>query len=98
MNDKAIDDQELTKWDPEFTKLLANLFAPVVKRWFRAEVKGLENVPPVGGALMVSNHSGGVQFGESTSRTAMHPAAMSWLLAISRLPLGCRRRPWPPYR
>jgi len=60
MNDKAIDDQELTKWDPEFTKLLANLFAPVVKRWFRAEVKGLENVPPVGGALMVSNHSGGV--------------------------------------
>jgi 1-acyl-sn-glycerol-3-phosphate acyltransferase len=60
MNEKEIDDQELAKWDPEFTKQLANLFAPVVKRWFRAQVRGLENVPPVGGALMVSNHSGGV--------------------------------------
>ena len=60
MNDKEIDDQELAKWDPEFIKQLANVVAPVVKRWFRAEVRGLENVPPVGGALMVSNHSGGV--------------------------------------
>jgi 1-acyl-sn-glycerol-3-phosphate acyltransferase len=60
MNDKEIDDQELAKWDPEFVKQLANVVAPAVKRWFRAEVRGLENVPPVGGALMVSNHSGGV--------------------------------------
>ena len=59
MNEKEIDDQELAKWDPEFTKQLANLFAPVVKRWFRSEVRGLEIVPPAGGALMVSNHSGG---------------------------------------
>lgn len=60
MNDKAIDDQELAKWDPEFTTLLGNVITPLVKRWFRAEVRGVENVPPVGGALMVSNHSGGV--------------------------------------
>jgi 1-acyl-sn-glycerol-3-phosphate acyltransferase len=26
--------------------------------WFRVEVEGLENVPPDGGALLVSNHSG----------------------------------------
>ena len=60
MNDKEIDDQELAKWDPDFVKQLTTVVAPVVKRWFRAEVRGLENVPPVGGALMVSNHSGGV--------------------------------------
>lgn len=60
MNEKEIDDQELAKWDPEFIKQLGGVVAPVVKRWFRTEVRGLENVPPVGGALMVSNHSGGV--------------------------------------
>src|SRR5512132_3186415 len=26
--------------------------------WFRAEVEGIEHVPPTGGALLVSNHSG----------------------------------------
>jgi 1-acyl-sn-glycerol-3-phosphate acyltransferase len=26
--------------------------------WFRCEVEGIENVPPTGGALLVSNHSG----------------------------------------
>ena len=45
MNDKAIDDQEIAKWDPEFTKLLDSVVAPLVKRWFRAEVRGLENLP-----------------------------------------------------
>lgn len=29
------------------------------KFWFRAEVRGLELMPPDGGALLVSNHSGG---------------------------------------
>jgi 1-acyl-sn-glycerol-3-phosphate acyltransferase len=27
-------------------------------QWFRCEVEGIENVPPTGGALLVSNHSG----------------------------------------
>src|SRR3954462_7256302 len=26
--------------------------------WFRVEVEGIENVPPTGGALLVSNHAG----------------------------------------
>lgn len=32
---------------------------PVVKVWFRSEVRGLERIPP-GGALVVANHSGGL--------------------------------------
>ncbi|HZC13298.1 MAG TPA: lysophospholipid acyltransferase family protein [Thermoleophilaceae bacterium] len=28
------------------------------RHWFRVEVEGIENVPPEGGALIVSNHSG----------------------------------------
>src|SRR6202035_2839239 len=31
----------------------------IIKRWFRSEVRGLDAFP-LGGALVVSNHSGGV--------------------------------------
>src|SRR6516162_4508105 len=51
---------EMAKWDPTFTELLINAVTPVIKRWFRPEVRGLETFPPTGGALLVSNHSGGV--------------------------------------
>lgn len=51
---------ELTKWDPGFTRRITNLVGPIVRRYFRAEVRGLESMPPAGGALVVSNHSGGM--------------------------------------
>jgi 1-acyl-sn-glycerol-3-phosphate acyltransferase len=56
----AADNHELTKWDPSFAKQLKNLVGPLVKTWFRAEVRGLDNMPRSGGALVVSNHSGGM--------------------------------------
>jgi len=51
---------DIAKWDPIFTRQVSNAVGPVVKRYFRAEVNGLESLPPAGGALVVSNHSGGV--------------------------------------
>jgi 1-acyl-sn-glycerol-3-phosphate acyltransferase len=54
------DNREIAKWDPTFTKQVATAAWQVVKRWFRAEVRNLDNIPPVGGALLVSNHSGGM--------------------------------------
>jgi 1-acyl-sn-glycerol-3-phosphate acyltransferase len=60
LSGKEIDAPEIAKWDPAFNELLINAVTPVVKRWFRAEVRGLESFPPTGGALVVSNHSGGV--------------------------------------
>jgi 1-acyl-sn-glycerol-3-phosphate acyltransferase len=36
-----------------------SILRPLAKRWHRSEVRGLESIPP-GGALVVSNHSGGV--------------------------------------
>lgn len=51
---------ETADWDPTFTELLINAVTPVINRWFRPDVRGLENFPPTGGALLVSNHSGGV--------------------------------------
>ena len=60
LNVKEIDDPEIAKWDPAFTKFLINAFTPVFKLWFRPEVRGLETFPPTGGVLLVSNHSGGI--------------------------------------
>ncbi len=33
---------------------------PVARKWFRIEVRGADNIPTTGGALVVSNHSGTV--------------------------------------
>lgn len=54
------DGAEIVKWDPDFTRRFKNAVGPIVKRYFRAEVNGLESLPASGGALVVSNHSGGV--------------------------------------
>jgi 1-acyl-sn-glycerol-3-phosphate acyltransferase len=52
--------RETAKWDPAFAERIRNAVAPLVNRWFRAEVRNLDNLPQVGGALVVSNHSGGI--------------------------------------
>ena len=56
----AADNRETAKWDPAFTKQIANAIGPWIKRWYRAEVRNVDNVPAAGGALVVSNHSGGM--------------------------------------
>jgi 1-acyl-sn-glycerol-3-phosphate acyltransferase len=54
-----IGDAEMAKWDPEFTERVMNVLRPLLRRYFRTDVRGLEHIPPAGGALLVSNHSGG---------------------------------------
>ena len=56
----AGDITEISKWDPMFTELALTALDPLIKAWFRREVRGLERFPPEGPALMVCNHSGGV--------------------------------------
>src|SRR5258705_2544 len=50
---------ETTKWDPGFTRQIAKFVGPAIKKYFRAEVRGLGAGPAVGGALGVSNPPGG---------------------------------------
>ena len=46
-------------FDPEFTtKIFLPLLRPLVQSWFRVEVRGVENLPTDGSALLVSNHAG----------------------------------------
>jgi len=51
--------EEAVKWDPAFTEQVKDKAWPVLKRYFRAEVGGLDAFPEAGGALLVGNHSGG---------------------------------------
>ncbi|WP_313409151.1 1-acyl-sn-glycerol-3-phosphate acyltransferase [Aeromicrobium sp.] len=44
--------------DPEVLDLLSLLVEPLAESWFRLEVRGIENIPTEGGALLVANHSG----------------------------------------
>jgi 1-acyl-sn-glycerol-3-phosphate acyltransferase len=56
----SADRPEVAKWDPGFTRQITSWVGPVIKRYFRAEVRDLDRLPPAGGALVVSNHSGGM--------------------------------------
>ena len=46
-------------FDPDLTDhVLLPPLRPLYEKWFRVETRGLDNVPDVGGALVVANHSG----------------------------------------
>jgi 1-acyl-sn-glycerol-3-phosphate acyltransferase len=46
-------------FDVELTeRFMLSAVRPLADKWFRVEVRGAENIPAEGGALMVSNHSG----------------------------------------
>lgn len=59
MSDTDIDDNDIEKFDPGLTKRTMGVIRPLMKAYFRSEVRGLESFPP-GGALVVGNHSGGM--------------------------------------
>ncbi|MCV7155147.1 lysophospholipid acyltransferase family protein [Mycolicibacterium pyrenivorans] len=54
------DRAEMAKWDPGLTRQISRWVGPAIKRYFRAEVRGVDSLPAAGGALVVSNHSGGM--------------------------------------
>ena len=47
-------------FDPQITEVLSAAIEPLAEKWFRLEVRGIENIPAEGGALLVANHSGTV--------------------------------------
>ncbi|OBA71537.1 glycerol acyltransferase [Mycobacterium sp. 1554424.7] len=57
---ETADNPETAKWDPALTEQVSKALGPVIKRYYRAEVRNIDNVPSTGGALVVSNHSGGM--------------------------------------
>ncbi|MEU9352379.1 lysophospholipid acyltransferase family protein [Streptomyces griseoloalbus] len=60
-------------YDEELTdQVLMSLLRPVYEKYFRVEVKGIENIPSEGGALIVANHSGTVPVDGLMMQVAVH--------------------------
>ncbi|HEX5560555.1 MAG TPA: lysophospholipid acyltransferase family protein [Nocardioidaceae bacterium] len=80
-------------FDPEVTeRLLLAAVRPLKERWFRVEVRGAENIPTSGGALVVSNHSGTVPVDGLVTMVSVHDAVGRHLRPLGadlvfRLPL-----------
>jgi 1-acyl-sn-glycerol-3-phosphate acyltransferase len=45
---------------------------PIKEKWFRVEVRGIENIPTDGGALVVSNHSGTIPVDGLMTMVSVH--------------------------
>jgi 1-acyl-sn-glycerol-3-phosphate acyltransferase len=60
-------------FDREVTeRFFMSMLRPVAEKWFRIEVRGVENIPTEGGALVVSNHSGTVPIDGLMTMTKIH--------------------------
>ncbi|CAL9275408.1 putative protein [Streptomyces sp. SudanB5_2050] len=60
-------------YDAELTdQVLMSLLRPVYEKYFRVEVKGVENIPAEGGALIVANHSGTLPLDGLMMQVAVH--------------------------
>ena len=60
-------------YDRDFTEnVFYPMLRPIYRRWFRVEVRGIENIPASGGALVVSNHSGTIAIDSLMVQLAIH--------------------------
>jgi len=60
-------------FDEDFTEhAYLPLLRPLYKKWFRVEVRGIENIPTEGGALVVANHSGTIAMDSLMTQVAVH--------------------------
>jgi 1-acyl-sn-glycerol-3-phosphate acyltransferase len=55
---------DLDEWDPHYIRRTLPLDRAVIGNYFRAEVRGLDNIPE-GPALLVGNHSGGLMIADT---------------------------------
>jgi 1-acyl-sn-glycerol-3-phosphate acyltransferase len=52
--------------------VLLPLLRPLYRQWFRVEVRGIENIPAAGAALIVANHSGTIPLDSLMTEVAVH--------------------------
>ncbi|HET9500185.1 MAG TPA: lysophospholipid acyltransferase family protein [Marmoricola sp.] len=75
--DYAIDEYG---FDPEITqRFFMSAIRPIARKWFRIEVRGVENIPADGGALVVSNHSGTIPVDGLMTMVSIHDHAHRFL-------------------
>lgn len=60
-------------YDEELTdQVLMSVLRPLAEKYFRVDVRGVENIPADGGALVVANHSGTLPLDGLMLQTAVH--------------------------
>jgi 1-acyl-sn-glycerol-3-phosphate acyltransferase len=60
-------------FDREVTeRFFLSAVRPLKEKWFRVEVRGIENIPAEGGALVVSNHSGTIPVDGLMTMVSVH--------------------------
>ena len=60
-------------FDEDFTEhFYLPVLRPLYRRWFRVEVRGIENLPETGGGLVVANHSGTIAMDSLMTQVAVH--------------------------
>ena len=60
-------------FDREITeRFFMTALRPIAQKWFRIEVRGIENIPSDGGALVVSNHSGTIPVDGLMTMVSIH--------------------------
>ncbi|ANH37265.1 2-acyl-glycerophospho-ethanolamine acyltransferase [Nocardioides dokdonensis FR1436] len=75
--DYAIDEYG---FDAEVTqRFFMAALRPLAEKWFRIEVRGIENIPAEGGALVVSNHSGTIPLDGLMTMVSIHDHAGRFL-------------------
>src|SRR5437588_11519675 len=62
---QALDGNDIDGWDPEYIGRVLPLWRAVFCNYFRREVRGLDNIPDTGPALLVGNHSGGTMIADT---------------------------------
>jgi 1-acyl-sn-glycerol-3-phosphate acyltransferase len=62
---KVLEGNDLDAWDPEYIRRVMPAWRAVFNTYFRGEVRGLENIPEDGPALLVGNHSGGTYIADT---------------------------------
>ena len=60
-------------FDAEVTeRFFYSAIRPIAEKWFRVEVRGVDNIPTEGGALVVSNHSGTIPVDGLVTGVSIH--------------------------
>ena len=70
---RTLDGNDLDAWDPNYIRRVLPIWRTVMGTYFRGEVRGLDNIPDTGPALLVGNHSGGTMIADTfVSSTAFY--------------------------
>ena len=64
-------------------QLLMTGLRPLAERWFRIEVRGADNLPAEGGALVVSNHSGTLPLDSVMTSLVVHDSTGRFLRMLA---------------